>query len=175
MCDTGDMAITIRDAIRDDAPAIAAIYNQGIADRLATLETEERTPEERLAWLEARGPRYPVIVAESNDRVVGFGSLNIFNARAAYNHVADFSLYVERSWRNKGVGRRLLQALTERARQLGYHKLVLSAFPFNPAGLALYRKSGFRVVGVYKEQGFLDGRWVDTIIMEKLLDDPSWP
>ena len=175
MCDTGDMAITIRDAIRDDAPAIAAIYNQGIADRLATLETEERTPEERLAWLEARGPRHPVIVAESNDRVVGFGSLNIFNARAAYNYVADFSLYVERSWRNKGVGRRLLQALTERARQLGYHKMVLSAFPFNPAGLALYRKSGFRVVGVYKEQGFLDGRWVDTIIMEKLLDDPSWP
>ena len=175
MCDTGDMAITIRNAIRDDAPAIAAIYNQGIADRLATLETEERTPEERLAWLEARGPRYPVIVAESNDRVVGFGSLNIFNARAAYNHVADFSLYVERSWRNKGVGRRLLQVLTERARQIGYHKMVLSAFPFNPAGFALYRKSGFRVVGVYKEQGFLDGRWVDTIVMEKLLDDPSGP
>ena len=175
MCDTGDMAITIRDAIRDDAPAIAAIYNQGIADRLATLETEERAPEERLAWLDARGPRHPVIVVESDGRVIGFGSLNAFNPRAAYNHVADFSLYVERSWRNKGVGRRLLQALTERARQLGYHKMVLSAFPFNPAGLALYRKSGFRVVGVYKEQGFLDGRWVDTIVMEKLLDDPSRP
>jgi phosphinothricin acetyltransferase len=116
-----------------------------------------------------------VIVAESEGRVIGFGSLNVFNPRAAYKHVADFSLYVERSWRNKGVGRRLLQTLTERARQLGYHKMVLSAFPFNPAGLALYRKSGFRVVGVYREQGFLDGRWVDTIIMEKLLDDPSWP
>ena len=169
------MAITIRDATRDDAPGIAAIYNQGIADRLATLETEERAPEERLAWLEARGPRYPVIVAESDGRVVGCGSLNAFNPRATYNHVADFSLYVERSWRNKGVGRRLLQVLTERARQIGYHKMVLSAFPFNPAGFALYRKSGFRVVGVYKEQGFLDGRWVDTIVMEKLLDDPSGP
>jgi phosphinothricin acetyltransferase len=169
------MTITIRDATRDDAPAIAAIYNRGIADRLATLETEERAPEERLAWLEARGPRHPVIVAKSDGRFVGFGSLNAFNPRAAYNHVADFSLYVERSWRNKGVGRRLLEALTVRARQLGYHKMVLSAFPFNPAGLALYRKSGFRVVGVYKEQGFLDGRWVDTIVMEKLLDDYSSP
>ena len=173
MGDAADMVITIRDAVRDDAAAIAAIYNQGIVDRLATLETEERAPEERLAWLDARGPRHPVIVVESDGRVIGFGSLNAFNPRAAYNHVADFSLYVERTWRNKGVGGRLLHALTDRARQLGYHKMVLSAFPFNPAGLALYRKSGFRVVGVYKEQGFLDGRWVDTIIMEKLLEDPS--
>jgi L-amino acid N-acyltransferase YncA len=175
MGDTADMAITIRDATRDDAPAIAVIYNQGIADRLATLETEERPAEERRAWLEARGPRHPVIVAESDGRVVGFGSLNGFNARAAYNHVADFSLYVERSWRNQGVGGRLLHALTDRARQLGYHKMVLSAFPFNPAGLALYRKAGFRVVGTYTEQGLLDGRWVDTIIMEKLLADPQSP
>ncbi len=169
------MAVAIRDATRDDAPAIAAIYNQGIADRLATLETEERTPEERMAWLEARGPRHPVMVAESDGRIVGFGSLNVFNPRTAYDYVADFSLYVERSWRNKGVGRRLLQALTDRARQVGYHKMVLSAFPFNPAGLALYEKSGFRVVGVYKEQGRLDGRWVDTIVMEKLLTDPESP
>jgi phosphinothricin acetyltransferase len=168
MGDAADMVITIRDAVRNDAAAIAAIYNQGIVDRLATL-----APEERLAWLDARGPRHPVIVAESDGRVIGFGSLNAFNPRAAYNHVADFSLYVERSWRNKGVGGRLLRALTDRARQLAYHKMVLSAFPFNLAGLALYRKSGFRVVGVYKEQGFLDGRWVDTIIMEKLLEDPS--
>ena len=169
------MAITIRDATLDDAPAIAIIYNQGIADRLATLETEERTAEERRAWLEARGARHPVIVAESDGRVVGFGSLNVFNPRSAYNHVADFSLYVERTWRNRGVGGRLLQALTDRARQFDYHKMVLSAFPFNPAGLALYQKAGFRVVGIYKEQGLLDGRWVDTIIMEKLLADPQSP
>lgn len=167
------MAITIRDAALDDAPAIVVIYNQGIVDRLATLETEERTPEERLAWLEARAPRHPVIVAESDGQVIGFASLNAFNSRKAYDYVADFSLYLERSWRGKGVGGRLLQALTDRARQLGYHKMVLSAFPFNPAGLALYRKAGFRVVGIYKEQGLLDGRWVDTIIMEKLLADPQ--
>ncbi len=167
-----DAAITIRDGARGDAPAIATIYNQGIADRIATLETEERTADERLAWLDARGPRHPVIVAEADGHVVGFGSLNSFNSRAAYDHVADFSLYVERSWRNRGVGGRLLQALIERAKQLRYHKLVLSAFPFNLAGLALYQKAGFRVVGTYREQGLLDGRWVDTIVMEKILGDP---
>jgi phosphinothricin acetyltransferase len=161
--------IAVRDAVPGDAFAVALIYNQGIADRLATLETEERTTEERLAWLEARGPRHPVIVADVNGSLVGFGSLNVFNPRKAYDHVADFSLYVERAWRGKGVGRILLEALIDRARRIGYHKMVLSAFPFNPVGMALYRRLGFRVVGIYKEQGLLDGRWVDTIVMEKIL------
>lgn len=164
-----DATIVVRDALPGDAFALALIYNQGIVDRLATLETEERTAEERLAWLEARGPRHPVIVADANGSLVGFGSLNAFNPRKAYDHVADFSLYVERAWRGKGVGRILLEALIDRAGRIGYHKMVLSAFPFNPAGMALYRKLGFRIVGVYQEQGLLDSRWVDTIIMEKIL------
>ena len=170
MLDGHTAAIHIRDATLDDAAALAVIYNQGIVDRIATLETEERTPDERRAWLAARTPRHPVIVAVVDGRMVGFGSLNAFNPRKAYDHVADFSVYIERSWRGKGVGSRLLHALIERARQIGYHKLVLSAFPFNEGGIALYRKFGFRVVGVYQEQGWLDGRWVDTIIMEKLLE-----
>lgn len=171
MSDKGTPAIQIREASLGDAGALAVIYNQGIADRIATLETEDRTPEERRAWLAARGALHPVLVAEVDGQVVGFGSLNVFNPRKAYDHVADFSLYIERSWRGKGVGSRLLQALIERARRIGYHKLVLSAFPFNQGGLALYQKFGFRTVGLYKEQGLLDGRWVDTIIMEKLLRD----
>lgn len=161
--------LTIRDAGEADAAAIATIYNQGIADRIATLETEERIPEERKQWLAARGPRHPVLVAERNGRVVGWGSLNQFNPRKAYDFVADFSVYVERAWRAKGVGGALLRALIGRAKQLGYHKLVLSAFPWNAAGMALYQKYGFRTVGIYKEQGLLDEKWVDTIIMEKIL------
>jgi len=161
--------LTVRDARADDAAAIATIYNQGIADRIATLETVERTPEERVAWLAARGPRHPVLVAERERVVVGWGSLNPFNPRKAYEYVADFSVYVERAWRGKGVGSALLRALIARAEQLGYHKMVLSAFPWNALGMALYQKYGFRTVGIYKEQGLLDGQWVDTIIMEKIL------
>src|SRR5512145_3351058 len=132
----------VRDARANDAAAIATIYNQGIADRIATLETEERTPEERVAWLAARGPRHPVLVAERDGTVVGWGSLNQFNPRKAYECVADFSVYVERAWRGKGVGSALLRALIARAKQLGYHKMVLSAFPWNALGMALYQKYG---------------------------------
>jgi phosphinothricin acetyltransferase len=111
-----------------------------------------------------------VIVAEAGGDLVGWGSLNVFNPRKAYDHVADFSIYIERRWRGKGVGSRLLARLIELGCELGYHKLVLSAFPTNPGGMALYQKFGFRTVGIYKEQGKLDGQWVDTIIMEKLLE-----
>ena len=162
--------ISVRPAGPADAAAICTIYNQGIEDRVATLETELRTPEERRQWLAARGPRHPVIVAEAVGEVVGWGSLNSFNPRKAYDYVADFSVYIERRWRGKGVGSRLLARLIELGRELGYHKLVLSAFPTNLGGMALYQKFGFRTVGIYKEQGKLDGQWVDTIIMEKLLD-----
>jgi len=174
----------IRLATPDDAAAICRIYNQGIEDRVATLETELRTPDERRAWLGSRSPRHPVIVAETIEgggrgrgearepapSVVGWGSLNVYNARDAYRFVADFSIYVDRAWRGKRVGDAMLTRLIALAREHGYHKMVLSAFPANTGGMALYEKHGFRPVGIYKEQGMLDGAWVDTIIMEKLLD-----
>lgn len=164
--------IVVRAATPSDADAICTIYNQGIEDRIATLETELRTPEERRQWMAARGSRHPVIVASvagGDSRVVGWGSLNPFSSRPAYRYVADFSVYVERGWRGKRVGRRLLERLVELARELGYHKMVLSTFPFNESGVALYERMGFTRVGVYHEMGQLDGKWVDTLIMEKLL------
>jgi L-amino acid N-acyltransferase YncA len=181
------MDYRIRPASEADAAVICEIYNQGIEDRLATLETELRTPDERRQWLAARSPRHPVIVCElamaatSSTRPptplpdhappapIAWASLNVFNARDAYRFVADISVYVERQWRGQGAGRVLLTRLIELGHEHGYHKLVLSAFPFNTGGMALYDKLGFRTVGVYKEQGQLDGSWVDTIIMERLL------
>lgn len=160
----------IRDATRDDAAAIARIYNQGIEDRVATLETQLRTPEERADWLAAHGPRHPVVVAlDDSGAIAGWGSLNAFNPRPAYDFVADFSVYVAREQRGRGIGDALLTALEERARNIGYHKLVLAALPYNVPGMRLYERHGFRPVGIYHEQGVLDGRWVDVIVMEKLL------
>jgi phosphinothricin acetyltransferase len=163
-------AYRLRLATAADAEAICRIYNQGIEDRVATLETELRTPDERRQWLAGRSARHPVVVAESGGGdVVAWASLNVFNARAAYRFVADISVYVERAWRGKGAGRVLLEKLVELGRTHGFHKLVLAAFPSNTNGMALYEKLGFRTVGIYREQGQLDGKWVDTIVMERLL------
>ena len=163
------MAITIRAAAPPDADAICAIHNEGIVDRIATLDTEARTPAVTRGWLDERSPRHPVIVAETADGVVGWGSLNRFNPRGAYDHVADFSVYVARARRGQGIGRQLLERLVELARGHGFHKLVLSTLAVNRTGIGLYERLGFSHVGVYREQGLLDGRWVDVVIMERIL------
>jgi L-amino acid N-acyltransferase YncA len=163
--------IRLRDATPADVPSIRAIHNQGIEDRVATLDVDPHTLDEQEQWFNRHGPRHPIIVAEAGGDTVGWASLNQFSARVAYRFVADLSVYIERSWRGKGVGTLLLREIDARARALGYHKIVLSAFPSNQAGLRLYEKFGFRTVGVYHEQGLVDGHWVDTILMEKLFDE----
>jgi L-amino acid N-acyltransferase YncA len=162
--------IRLRDAAQADVPRICVIHNQGIEDRVATLDVDPHTLDEQLEWFHRHGARYPVLVAEAGGDIIGWASLNQFSVRPAYRFVADLSVYIERDWRGRGIGTRLLREIEARARALGYHKIVLSAFPFNQAGMRLYEKFGFRTVGVYHEQGLVDGRWVDTIIMEKMLD-----
>jgi phosphinothricin acetyltransferase len=163
------MAATIRPAMPADAEAICAIHNEGIVDRIATLDTTLRTTQGTRQWLDARSARHPVIVADRDASVVGWASLNPFNPRPAYDHVADFSVYVRRSCRGQGIGRQLLDRLIDLARGIGYHKMVLAAMASNDAGIALYASAGFFKVGIYREQGLVDGNWVDVIVMEKLL------
>jgi L-amino acid N-acyltransferase YncA len=163
------MTVVVRMAAAADAEPICAIHNQGIADRLATLDVTPRTADGVRDWLERRERRHPVVVAAIGGDVIGWGSLNPFNPRPAYDHVVDFSIYVERTWRGQGVGRQLLDRLIQLAQDGGFHKMVLAALAHNKAGLALYARAGFTPVGTYHEQGQLDGTWVDVAIMEKLL------
>jgi len=163
------MTVTIRAATAADADAICEIHNQGIVDRVATLDTTLRTPDGTREWLAERGSRHPVVVADLRGTPVGWASLNRFNPRMAYDHVADFSVYVERASRGTGIGGLLLGRLVELAREIGFHKMVLAAMACNEAGIALYTRAGFTRVGIYHEQGQLDGKWVDVVIMEKLL------
>lgn len=159
----------LRAATEADLPAICAIYNQGIEDRIATLEETPKTLADMREWFGRHAGRYTVLVIEVDGGVRGWASLNPYSHRCAYAGVADISIYIGRGWRGKGLGFILLQALEAEARARGFHKLVLFAFPFNEAGQRLYRKCGFREVGVFRKQGRLDGRFVDIMAMEKLL------
>jgi L-amino acid N-acyltransferase YncA len=113
--------------------------------------------------------RYVVLVAIYEGEIRGWASLNPYSHRCAYAGVADLSIYVDRQWRGKGVGSRLLKALEAQSRTHGFHKIVLYTFPFNRLGQGLYRKHGFYEVGTFRNQGRLDGRFVDVMAMEKLL------
>jgi L-amino acid N-acyltransferase YncA len=163
--------LAIRSARPKDIPAITRIYNQGIEDRIATFEVDAKTEADVMTWLlDERPTRYAVLVAESNGTIAGWAALRPYSHRCAYAGVGDLSVYVERDARGKGVGEQLLTALEQSARAEDFHKIVLFTLPFNEAGQRLYRKRGFREVGIFREQGTLDGRLVDVMIMEKILE-----
>lgn len=163
---------TIRLATPADAAAVAEIYNQGIADRGATFETTPRTPEEMARRIE--DVDHPVLVAiDSDGTVLGWAALGGYRPRACYAGIAEFSIYIERAARGRGVGRPLLNALIETAEARGFWKLVSRIFPFNAASRALCRTCGFREVGTYEKHGQLDGCWLDVVIVERLLSNPA--
>ena len=164
--DTGaaaTVALRARDATGQDAEAIAAIYNEGIADRIATFETRLRTARDIEGWI---GGRYPVVVVEEGPSVIAFASTSEYRPRPCYAHIAEFSVYVGRAHRGRGAGRVALTALFDRARAAGLGKLVSRVFADNAASRALLCKLGFREVGIYERHGLLDGAWRDVVIVE---------
>ncbi|MFB9759322.1 arsinothricin resistance N-acetyltransferase ArsN1 family A [Ectobacillus funiculus] len=158
-----------RRAEERDLASITAIYNQGIEDRIATLETDIKSESYTKKWLFDREERYAVVVAEENEEIVGWASINSYSPRSAYRGVGEISIYVRREYRGKGIGQILLAALEAAATHYQFYKLVLFTFPFNHLGQGLYRKSGYREVGVFEKQGILEGEHIDVMIMEKLL------
>jgi len=152
-----------------DAPAIAAIYNEGIADRIATFETEPRTPEQLRAQLVDKGDRFPTVVVERDGQVVAWASAGPYRSRPAYAGVAEHSVYVARAARGTGAGRAALEAFCRAYAERGFWKIVSRIFPENVASLALHERCGFRVVGVYQRHGKLEGQWRDCVIVERLL------
>jgi phosphinothricin acetyltransferase len=160
----------VRSAQPGDVDAIRRIYNEGIADRIATLDEDPKTPDEMVSWWADHAGRYAVIIAEGSDgSIVGWASLNPYSHRCAYRGVADLSVYVAREARGTGIGSALLAALERTAKEYGFHKIVLFMLPFNASAQRLYRKCGYHEVGVFREQGRLDGNFVDVMAMEKIL------
>ncbi|HEV8692839.1 MAG TPA: arsinothricin resistance N-acetyltransferase ArsN1 family A [Lysobacter sp.] len=163
--------IRVRSANVDDAAAITAIYNQGIAERAATFETTPRRVQDIVQRL-AEIQRYPLLVAtDETNAVLGWAGLSSYRARECYAGIGEFSVYLAADARGRGIGRQLLQALVEVAREHGYWKLLSRIFLFNTASRALCRAVGFREVGIYEKHGQLEDRWLDVVIVERLIPE----
>jgi phosphinothricin acetyltransferase len=156
-----------RRATPDDAEAVAAIYNEGIADRIATFETRPRTADDVTRWFVGR---FPAVAVEGDDHVViAFAIASEYRPRECYSGIAEFSVYVARAARRRGAGRLAMQMLIDEAKGAGFWKLVSRVFVENAASRALLRGLGFREVGVYERHAQLDGAWRDVVIVERLL------
>jgi L-amino acid N-acyltransferase YncA len=148
-----------------DAAAIAAIYNQGIEDRVGTFETALRTEAMVTSWFDGR---HPIVAVEQDGEVIAYASSSPYRQRDCYSGIAEFSVYVRRDWRGKGVGRLALTSLLHECERAGFWKLVSRIFVENTASRRLMRLLGFREVGIYEKHGQLDGVWRDVVIVEYL-------
>jgi L-amino acid N-acyltransferase YncA len=158
-----------RAATPADAGEIARIYNEGIADRVGTFETEERTATDVAGWFNGV---HPIVVVEDDEpRIVAFASTSPYRARQCYAGIAEFSVYVERAVRGRGAGRIAMDALISAARDAGFWKLVSRVFVENAASRALLKTVGFREVGVYEKHARLDGVWRDVVVVERLIPE----
>jgi L-amino acid N-acyltransferase YncA len=163
-------ALSIRPASTSDASAVAAIYNEGIEDRLATFETDPRSADDVRGWL---SEGLPFLVAVRGDEVVGWARVAPYSDRCVYQGVGEHGVYVARAARGGGVGRRLLEALCDEAERAGLYKLTSRVFTDNAASRAVHAAAGFHEVGVQRRHGRLDGHWKDCVLVERLLGDAA--
>jgi len=162
----------IRRATVDDAEAIRAIYNAEVTGSTVTFDLVPRTAQEQVAWLVERSGAYAVLVAEDEDgTVLGFASLSPFRERPAYSTTVEDSVYVGRDRRGGGVGGALLEELVVTATAHGFHTVIARIVGGHDASIALHQRAGFDVVGTEREVGRKMGRWLDVVVMQRLLGD----
>jgi len=172
MSEAADRApeVVVRDAAPGDAEATRAIYNVEV-EGTTTFDLVPRTLRDQQRWIEEHSGPYPAVVAVSaaTGRVLGFGALSPYRPRPAYAPTVEDSVYVASDARGRGVGRLLLEELLRRATAGGFHSVIARIVGANEVSVRLHQACGFADVGVEREVGRKRGRWLDVVVMQKLL------
>ena len=161
---------SIRPATDQDAEAINGIYNHYVRVSTATFDTQEMSSEGRREWLAEHVGPHPVLVAEADGAVLGWGSLSRWGTRCAYRHTVEISVYVAAEETGRGVGPALADALLGEARRLGHHAVVSQIVHENEASLKMAARLGFERVGTLKQVGRKFDRWLDVVLMEYVIE-----
>ena len=165
-------ALTVRDAVEDDLPAIVAIYNATVPGRTVTADTEPVSVASRQPWFREHRPGFrPLWVAELDGQVVAWLSFSSFYGRPAYNATAEISIYVAPEHRLKGIGRELLQRSIDHAPSAGVKTLLGFIFAQNEPSLRLFRLYGFEQWACLPDVAELDGIGRSLLILGKRVHD----
>ncbi len=160
----------VRLATLEDAEAIRSIYNVEVTGSTVTFDLVPRTLEEQRNWLTARSGAHAVLVATDDaGETVGFASLSPYRDRPAYATTVEDSVYVHEDHRGRGVGRLLLSELVAVASVHGFHAVMARIVGGHDASIALHRDIVFEIVGTEREVGRKFGRWLDVVLMQRLL------
>ena len=153
----------IREMLQSDCDCVLGIYRMGLETRNATFETKVPTWQE---W-DSKHLQHSRIVSEENGIISGWAALSPFSTREVYRGVAEVSIYIANSFRGRKIGSELMEKIIISSEQNGIWTLVSSVFPENEATIRLHSKFGFRVIGKRERIAQLEGKWRDTILMER--------
>lgn len=159
----------VRDAIEKDIDSINSIYNYEVLNGVATFDTEPKTYEERLEWLNHHSSKYPCIVVEKDGKTLAWGSLTQYSTRKAYDGTCEISIYVDKDSRGMGLGKVIIAELLERAKNNGIHVILSRVAGENEASKTLHINFGFELVGILKEVGYKFDRYIDVNFYQKLI------
>src|SRR5436190_14318469 len=158
--------LSIRPAKAIDQQRIMEIYNDAVLNTTATFDTETRTIDKQLAWFNSHKKNHPVFVAEKESNVIGWASLSPWSDRCAYDTTVEVSVYIDKNFREKGIGGKLLELVTIEGKKLGNHTVLSRITEGNEVSIHLHEKFGYKHVGVMKEVGFKFGRFLDVNMMQ---------
>lgn len=165
------MEIKIRPYKIDDTQAILDIINYNILHSTALYDYHIRSYEQQQKILEEKTSKnFPVIVAEFNGQVAGFGMYSEFRFREAYKFTVEHSVYVKESFHGKGIGKLLLQELITLARQQKLHTMIAVIDSENQSSVEFHEQFGFKTVGIIKESGYKFDRWLHSVFMQLILE-----
>ena len=162
--------VIVRDAGEADLPAILGIYNYAVLNETSIWNDDVGDLADRRTWWQARVSRgFPVYVADVDGAVAGYGTFADFRPHQGYRFTVEHSIYVAAPAQRRGIGSVLLTRLIAEARRMNRHAMVGGIAAENAASIALHLRFGFVETARMPQVGFKFGRWLDLVLMQKLL------
>ena len=159
--------LCIRPVIEADAAAIAEIYAYHVLNGTASFDTEPPDDafwRDKIAHILAKG--WPFLVVEDEGEVVGYAYASQFRDRPAYAHTCEDSIYITHDRRGGGIGKVLLEALIDAAREAGFEQMIGVIGGGEPASVAVHKRCGFIEAGRMREVGYKFGKLLDTVYVQ---------
>lgn len=169
--------IVITDTTAADIPAITAMFAKEVRHGTASWAYEPPTHDEMLEKFQRlTGDNYPFLTArlqgqdQNNNTIVGFSFASAYRPREGYRFLCEDSIYVHEDFRQHGIASQLLTRLIEECTDRGYRQMVaVIGDSANTGSIALHERMGFVHVGVLKDIGYKFDRWLDSVLMQRVL------
>lgn len=164
------MTIRIRDTEIKDLPSILKIVNFEIEHSTSIYDYQKKTLQDQTKWFEQKkSKKMPVITAEKNGIVIGYGTYGIFRPWDGYQYSVEHTIYMDRKSRGEGTGKKIMSELILLAREKGFHTMIAGIDANNVKSIKFHTNFGFKEVGRFNQIGFKFEKWLDLLFMQLLL------